>query len=160
MQIINDIPSLQVAINAFCVNFGQNLPTKVASPTLQGNPRQLLIDTVSAGSVVPQICDTAEILYAYRDELSDAPTKAAAMTLAAQCAIYAAQPGIQWHGMGAKISDEDGAPSRGVAIMWAMQRELGEVAPVGTAFPSKDKDPAPDARFVAAPVEAEPQSEG
>jgi hypothetical protein len=132
MTPINEIPALLKAIVTFSREHGQNLPASA---------HDAFDEAVSNTSAVVQICDTAEVLYAFHHEITDAPTKAAAQTLAGQCALYGAMNG--WHGLA--------NGNRGPAICWAMQRELAEAAPSGTAWPAADKDPAIDPRFVEAP---------
>jgi hypothetical protein len=137
MTPINDIPALLKAIVVFSRTFGSHLPTDAHDA----------FDTAcSSVSPVVQICDVAEVLFAYQGKITDSATKAAAQTLAAQCALYGAMNG--WHGLP--------VDNRGPAICWAMQRELGETAPSGTAWPTADKDPTIDARFETPAAAPEP----
>jgi hypothetical protein len=134
MLILTDATALRTAVQSFAIAYGAGLP----APALAA-----LLAATSAISPVVTICDTAELLFAYQDGITDTAAKAAAQTLCGQCATYAAMNG--WHGMA------DGG--RGSGMAQAMQRDLGESPPAGMAWPLAEADPAIDGRFVpAAPV--------
>lgn len=121
---------------------GQNLQTFIMAKgsTLPEFTRAKLIEAVCSPSPVDRIVKAAETLYAVKDQLdSDG------RTICAQLAQFAAVNG--WHGM-----DQE---NRGGRIAQAMQRELGEKAPVGK-WPTADTDPAPASEFVEPAPEGEP----
>ena len=130
MEQLNSHPAVDGAINAFFIGSGANLPASV---------RDKLMAATAAGSIVDRMVNVAETLYANRDVITNSSAKTAAMTLAAQCAIWAANPANNFHDMGAA---GDSGVSRGVAIYWAMARELGETAPTGSEWPAAGDDPA------------------
>ncbi len=127
MDFLPDIPALTGAIMTFAVTHAGNLPSGAAS---------LFATAASKVSPVDSIVSTAECLYANQAAISDAPTKAAAQTLCAQCAAFAAQYG--WHGM----------DTRGPLLIAAMRRDLGETASAGVTWPDPSTDPAPLAAWL------------
>ena len=132
MTPIVDIPGIAQAIQQFSALHSQHLPTTVSAP-LQGDPQTLFIAAANPSrSMVDMVNDVAEILYAFHGAITDADAKAAAMTLCAQTAVF---PGFQ--GWAPLITQNN----RGAKISWAMQRDLGETAPAGTAWPTSDQDP-------------------
>lgn len=146
MDLLNSHTAAQTAIATFAANHAGALPDAL---------RAKFIEATSSLSPVVQMCDTAELLYANAASIADSTAKAAAMTLAAQCAAWAAAPGNSFHGMG-----QGGANgmSRGVAIYQAMARELGETAPAGTNWPEPSDDPAVSAAWTLAAAAGSPSA--
>jgi hypothetical protein len=137
MDLITDVPALRAAGLAFAVQYGSNLPASAQTA---------LVAAGSAVSPVDAACNTAELLYASLGAITDAPTKAAAQTLCAQCALMGATNGWQ----------QLGVNGRGSGIYQAMCRELGLSPPTGTTWPTSSADPAPSTVYTA-PSMAAPQ---
>lgn len=122
MDFLPDIPTLQTAIMTFAMG---------GAAKLASSAQPLFAQAASKVSPVDAIVSVAECLYASQDNIADATAKAAAQTLCAQCAAFAAQ--YAWHGMDA----------RGPLLVSAMRRDLGEAAPAGQAWPAPAADPLP-----------------
>jgi len=150
---LSSIPDIAQAAMNFAMAYGQSVPATTANTALAGNPKQLVTAAISAfspgNSPVTAICNLAEAIYAFRADIPAGDARAAALTLAGQCAMFAASN--SWQKLG------DGSPARGVGICWAMQRELGEAAPTGTTWPAASADPTVSPLFLA-PVVAAPPS--
>lgn len=132
MDFPQDIPALGQAAQTFMMLHGAALPETVREQALAalGNP-----------SPVDRIVKLGEALYAARAELGPE-----GKTLAAQLISFAASQG--WHGLA--------VDQRGVAIVQALQRDLGEKAPAGVKFPAPEDDPAPLPEFAPPAPEPDP----
>lgn len=124
---------------------GQNLQNflMVKGAALPEFTRTKVIEAVGSASPVDRIVKAAEALYAAKAELDDE-----GKTICAQLAQFAAVNG--WHGMAEE--------NRGGRIAQAMQRDLGEKAPVGK-WPAADTDPDADAQFIENAAEPETAQE-
>ena len=138
MELITGFPEMRVAVQTFALQHGPKLPATIAAP---------LTEALAAMSPVVMICDTAEIIYARRAEITDGDAKASALTVMGQCAALGATNG--WHGLAVE--------SRGLRIRQAAQRELGDTAPEGTSGPAVTADPIADNRF-APPAAPDPDA--
>jgi hypothetical protein len=132
MQYLTSIAGALSAISTFCVQFGAKLPADVQT---------ILTGAAGAPSPVDAIIGATETLYAAQGAITDAATQTAARTLAGQLAQFATLNG--WHGY---------SGGRGSGILQAMQRDLGETAPAGTAWPEASADPAINEAFAPAPA--------
>lgn len=103
--------------------------------------RAALLETAMAFSAVDAVCQTAELIYARRGEVTGQ-----LLALGAGLAAMAATLG--WQGFGVE--------ARGAKISAALRREAGEPHPIeGQAWPDPEADPEPVARFVPADPAAE-----
>ncbi len=138
MELLNSHPAVAAAIAAFGASFGPSLPAGVRDKFL----------AAQAGGPVDSAVNVGEALYANRDLITDSDAKSAAMTLAAQCAMWCANPANRFHGL--DLPEGPNGIARGVGISWAMQRELGEPAPTGFAWPEAEEDPEARADWAVA----------
>jgi hypothetical protein len=126
MKYLDSIPDLVTELDRF---------KATRAPTLPEFFRDKLYG-FAFGSPVDTIVNSAELLYAARDELEPD-----GLTLVGQ--LFYAVSFNAWHGVNA---DE-----RAPRIIRAMRRELGETPPIGE-FAPREEDPAPKPEFVP-PVE-------
>lgn len=127
MEFPQDIPALGLAAQNFMMLHGAALPDAV---------RSRAVAAISSPSPVDRIVKLGEVLYAARAEIN-----AEGQALAAQLIGFAASQG--WHGLSVE--------GRGVGIVQALQRDLGEKPPAGVKFPEPAADPAPLPEFAPAP---------
>ena len=129
MNYLSDISAAQTAIDTFLVQHARDLPADAVSALLAASAHV---------SPVDKIVNFSEIIYALGGRAT-----AEAMTAAAQTVEFATR--FSWHGLG--------AGGRGVGILAAFQRDLGEAAPAG-GWPDKANDPAPraDVGIAVAPI--------
>lgn len=125
------LPEAEAGARDFAYNPPASLPDDVKSA--------LLAIQADNPSPVDRIVKTGELLYARLDDLTQAGKR-----LVADLIGYATV--ASWHGLGA---DE-----RGMRIIKAARRELGDESPTGS-WPDPETDPEPKPEF-AAPAEAPP----
>lgn len=118
------------AISTFLITEGAALNTDL---------RDSLVASSGRPSPVDRIVEVGESLYTHADYLS-----AEGKLLCAGLMTFATLNG--WHGL-----TED---NRGPRIAQAMQRDAGEAAPMGMAWPAAETDPEPKAAAVV--VDATP----
>lgn len=130
---ISDIPSAMQALREFQID-----PPASTPPALRAE----LDAAVAQMSPVDAIMGAAEAMYANSGELTVAGRRLAV-------GLFSLATTFGWHG----LSDPAG---RGMGIIKAFRRDLGEESPTG-AWPAPEDDPAPLARFLPpAEIEGEP----
>ena len=130
---ITDIPTALTALRTFQMNMPASTPEKLAEEL-----------TAAAAEVSPvdAIMRAGEAMYAHLDKLTIAG-KELLVGLVSIATTFG------WHGL-------SGPEQRGMGILKAARRELGEEPPAGS-WPSAEEDPAPLDRFVDAPPAPAPE---